>query len=34
MKGEYIREISQQILAATLDLDHFKTLPDTKISHQ
>jgi hypothetical protein len=32
--GEYIREILQQIPAGTPDLDHFKTLPDTKISHQ
>jgi DNA-3-methyladenine glycosylase II len=29
-KGEYIREISQQILAGTLDLDYFKTYPDVE----
>ena len=29
-KGEYIREISQQILAGTLDLDHFRSYPDTE----
>jgi DNA-3-methyladenine glycosylase II len=29
-KGEYIRGISQQIVAGTLDLDHLKTYPDTE----
>jgi len=29
-KGEYIREISQQILAGTLDLDHFRSFADTE----
>ena len=29
-KGEYIREISQSILSGTLDLDRFKTYPDTE----
>lgn len=29
-KGEYIREISQRILAGTLDLDRFKTYPDNE----
>jgi DNA-3-methyladenine glycosylase II len=29
-KGEYIREISQHILAGTLDLDRFKTYPDNE----
>ena len=29
-KGEYIREISQQILSGTLDLDHFRSYPDTE----
>ena len=29
-KSEYIREISQQILAGTLDLDHFRIYPDTE----
>ncbi len=29
-KGEYIREISQSILPGTLDLDRFKTYPDTE----
>jgi len=29
-KGEYIQEISQQILAGTLDLDHFRSYPDSE----
>lgn len=29
-KGEYIREISQQILSGTLDLDLFRKYPDTE----
>ena len=29
-KGEYIREISRQILDGTLDLDHFRTFADTE----
>jgi len=29
-KGEYIRDISRQIVEGTLDLDHFKTYSDTE----
>jgi DNA-3-methyladenine glycosylase II len=29
-KGEYIRDISRQIIEGTLDLDHFETYPDTE----
>jgi DNA-3-methyladenine glycosylase II len=29
-KGEYIRGISQQILSGSLDLDHFRSYPDTE----
>jgi DNA-3-methyladenine glycosylase II len=29
-KGEYIRGLSQQVVAGSLDLDHFKTYPDTE----
>jgi DNA-3-methyladenine glycosylase II len=29
-KGEYIRDISRQIIEGTLDLDHFKSYPDTE----
>jgi DNA-3-methyladenine glycosylase II len=29
-KGEYIRDISRHIVEGTLDLDHFKTWPDTE----
>jgi DNA-3-methyladenine glycosylase II len=29
-KGEYIRGISQQILSGTLDLEHFRSYPDTE----
>ena len=29
-KGEYIRDISQQILSGTLDLDLFRGYPDTE----
>jgi DNA-3-methyladenine glycosylase II len=29
-KGEYIRDISRHIVEGTLDLDHFKTYPDTE----
>ena len=29
-KGEYIRDISRHIVDGTLDLDHFKTYPDTE----
>ena len=29
-KGEYIREISRKILEGTLDLERFKTFPDTE----
>ena len=29
-KGEYIRDISRHIVEGSLDLDHFKTYPDTE----
>jgi DNA-3-methyladenine glycosylase II len=29
-KGEYLRDISRHIVDGTLDLDHFKTYPDTE----